>query len=324
MSIAYPNNLNRIPNGPVEKELFRWADYVELLCLSNPDGVISDADVYAMIRHGNDLQADTEQETVANLRANPSDKWESRLNDYYRILSYRKEFFGEAYPFELSGSNTLARNDSLTEKQYLYIFLLFASNLSYHSENQKILTDTFELVSLEAVKKIMPMQSEVHLFGTSRTNSRYTGDVFTRICRLASDLRARVLCEATHFSGNTAGDGGLDIVGWKPFEDPAPGMPVILSQCACSKDMWKSKQSAIHHTKWDNRLLLTTPFAPVMCVPFSFRKADGLWENSDDIEKTLLIDRDRIINLLDDDYAFFTDSEAYPLMVELAEKRLSA
>ena len=322
MSATYPDNLNRIPNGPVEKELFRWADYVELLCLSNPDGVVSDAEVYAMIRHGNDLQADTEQE---NSRAHTSDRWESRLNDYYRILSYRREFFDAAYPFELSGSNTLTRKALLTEKQYLYIFLLFASNLSYHRENQKILTDTFELVSLEAIKKIMPMQSEVHLFGTSRTDSRYAGDVYTRICRLGEDLRAQVLCNESHFSGNTAGDGGLDIVGWKPFKDQAPGMPVVLSQCACSKDMWKSKQSSIHHTKWDNRLLWTTPFSPVMCVPFSFRKATGLWENSDDIEKTLLIDRDRIINLLEEeDCTFFTGSEAYPLMVELAEKRLSA
>ncbi|MDR3560714.1 MAG: hypothetical protein P4N59_04640 [Negativicutes bacterium] len=315
----YPHNLTLIPNT-VEKWYFRWADYIELLCLSNVDGEISCRDLAAYVKTGVELVAEDDNEH--EIKPAITDKWERRISDFYSILAYRERTMGDFYPFSILEGNILTLKPTLSEKSYFYFFLLFASNTRYFLPYRDLLTKTFECVSEKVIAQILPPGMEVHVFGTSRTDGRYHGNTYERICQMARDIRADVLCKPHHFPGNRAGDGGIDIVAWYPLPDNAPGVPVVFSQCACSVDDWTTKQNEISHSIWEKRLKWTTPYSAFMLVPFSFRNAAGNWDNDDNIRRTLLLDRDRILLLLKDDFTFFVGSDAYRAVRELMNKKV--
>jgi hypothetical protein len=317
----YPSISTSIPGIAVTKEYFRWADYIELLCLSIDDNEISARDVEDIIKQGKDLAPDEED---AEEGVTPKqDKWEQRVRDYFRVLNYRCEgAMSEFYPFQLVQDNLLNLKPNLTDKHYFYLYLLFSSNLAYFKQYEPLFTTTFEEISKEVVKKILPDNSEVHIFGTSRAGNRYTGDLYARICQLGRDIRAEVICKPDNFAGAHGGDGGLDIVGWIPIPDGAPGIPVCFSQCACTAEKWVDKQSSISHEIWRTRYRSFSPYLPAIIVPFSFRRANGLWENDDKIHQALLIDRDRIIMLLNDDIGFFNGTDAYQATLDLSRLRI--
>ncbi|MDF2571143.1 MAG: hypothetical protein K0R55_2747 [Sporomusa sp.] len=303
---TYPSNLFRIPDHP-DKWHFRWADYWELLALSSPDNEFSAADFSPLIKPGRDIQLDSDESITQNEPSTLSDRWERRLNDFLSLLRYRMNYFADFYPFTIE-SETLTLKTNLSDKHYFYLYFLFASNLTYFQQQQTTLTNAFEDVALKVMSRILPSGTEVHIFGTSRQGGRYNGNTWQRVCQLADDLRTSIICSERAFQGNRSGDAGIDIVAWYPLPDAAPGIPVYFSQCACSVESWEEKQMSISRDKWDGRLRFLTPFSACMCIPFSFRDSTGMWDNDDSIVKTLLLDRDRIIALLYDDFAFSSSS----------------
>lgn len=323
---TYPANLNQLPSIPY-KEYSRWTDYVELLCLSNQDNEFSPRDLEPFIKQNTELapiEDNPDEKTLTKEEKSylsKWDKWEQRINDFFHILSYRCQDMANFYPFQLAKDHLLTLKPNLTDENYFYLYLLFASNLAYFHQHQDIFTKTFEDVSKHTIKKLLPVNAEVHIFGTSRTDQRYTGQLYERICKLGDDIRADVTCKQGNFAGARAGDAGLDIVAWFPM-DRASGIPVYFSQCACTSE-WDRKQFSVSRDKWESRFRWVTPFLPITLIPFSFRKADGLWENDDLISKTLLIDRNRIILLLRDDVNFFCNTNAYQIITDLARKKVA-
>lgn len=229
-----------------------------------------------------------------------TDKLELRIDTWFRHLPYRVEAFDSAYPFVLSRNHDRLRvKERLTQRQKLYLLFLLSSHLNYFAEHSTTFTSGFEAISLEALKKLLPINAEVHLFGKNAYHpGKYKGNIWSKINSLSTDLCGRVLASKEDFSPHNTGDRGLDLVAWVPFNDGNPNMVIMFGGCACSKDEWVQKQLSSSSEAWSNTVHIGTAPANVSFIPICFRRESGAWHNSNDIHQTILIDRVRLIGLL--------------------------
>lgn len=96
--------------------------------------------------------------------------------------------------------------------------------------------------------------------------------------------------------------------------DEASHIPVALAQCTCSYDEWINKQESINSDTWRTRIDPIAPFWRYMYVPFYCHNASGKFEQLTDIH-TCLIDRQRILCLLDLHHELFEQLESLQLQV---------
>lgn len=299
--LAFP--INKLESIPDTFESYVWADFIELLCLANIDGQLSKADLLDRVceRVDNLGEGDYSWQEDGELeRSDHTDKWIQRVNDWFKHLEYRQGAFANSYPFQLSDhSSVLNLKTSIKSAQKLYLLFLFASSLRHFSQQQRSkITSIFELVSLHALKTYLPEESNSYMFGTHPLNNdRYTGKKWNKINKLAADIHEQVLCRETDFEIADTGDGGLDLVAWHSFADSARGFLLLFGQCKCAQD-WVEGQAETSLDRWDKRISFTVPPVRMTFIPFCFRAVDGNWYKYDDVHKTILVDRVRLMQLL--------------------------
>ena len=313
------SNLESIPDT---REVHQWADYVELLCLANPDGLVSKADLLDRWAERTDvgesdvaaaLEPDEEPEEAEDTaemfgpvetgtvggRAAQHDRRVRMADDIFRHLTYRRATFGNAYPFEFTTGGALQRRENLTVRRKLYSFLLLASSLRYvRASARASITKGFEQLSASAMKSWLPKHAEVHVFGTSAgVNARYKGTLKAKLERLAKDLAETLLLSEDDFRRGDTGDAGADVVAWFSVGDANSGLVVFLAQATCQAD-WKDKQHESGHDAWRKVMTFTTLHNNVMFIPFCFRQPDGAWSWPRNIQGSILIDRVRLFWIL--------------------------
>lgn len=308
---SYLKQLQRVPK---EIETHNWADFVELLCLANIDGEVSEADVIDRVSlrqrdlaEGNlediedEKDLDSDEGDTATNRATISDRWELRLRDMFLILSMRSKLYKEFYPFAVSNKELQLRSKKPTSKQKLYVYLLLCSNLYLFPKRESgNLANAFEVLCADALRRILPERAEVHLFGqnpfnkSGEFNSKQT--LWDRMNKFAKAINESVSQKITeeHYPADNRGDEGLDIVAWIPTDDELPSKIVFLGQCACGKD-WINKQGQSSFDNWSNKIDLTNYSINNIFIPYCYRKADGGWHKPSEIRKTFLIDRKRLL-----------------------------
>lgn len=324
----YPESLEKSPEKLLE---YYWADYIELLCLANPDKMISKSDFVNRVKNrsndfndplADDIQIDLDfykdgpfQEEDADLSIN--DKWSNRTNDYFRFLIGRVNNFGESYPFEVSSDKKIfSLKTNFSDSQKLYIFFLFSSNLKYFSPKMtSIFTGSFEKICVEATKSYL-VGWDVHSFGVgAEVHSKYEGKLWKKITSLSEDLCGKLICDEKDFPSNNRGDGGLDIVAWKKFNDSQDGFPIIFGQCACTKE-WNIKQHSSNHERWGERIKTKSRPLNIIYVPICFRDASGQWYKKDEISNSILLDRLRLNEIVTNIESFQT-SNSYEVVDNL-------
>lgn len=265
-----------------------------------------------------EMQEEIDEENLPTPERN--DNRTRQVSDWFRHLRYREGVFGESYPFCLADDgDTLYVGESLSVKQKLYIFLLLASNNRYSRRHTNVLTSCFEVVSKEALKKLMPQGAEVHMFG-SKHHGRYTGTLWQKINKLAEDLNERVVAEERNFPPQNTGDGGLDVIGWVPTDDDLPSNLLVFGQCACTSD-WVNKQHSSGPAAWMGKIAFKAPPSNVAFIPYFFRSTDGMWHNSDKIHQSVLIDRLRLSRILQDAPIFNCSLPAFEVVEEVLRQR---
>lgn len=310
-------------------ENYKWADHIELLCLFAKDGVITAADIELMIDHEEDIYTVNSEEGSDYSQSEIDDSRELAVSDWFRIIKYRAEQFGNTYPFDLNeGNNIITRKSVMEDSHKLYISMLTSSNLRYFKYYSPRLTSSFERISADVLKAYLPANAEVHNFGAGSTNVRVSnkysrGSLYDRIIELATDLRWKPLVDRKNYGRRNNGDDGLDLVAWIPINDENSGMLVLFGQCACT-DNWTSKQHSSGTAKWGRRLDLTCDFVNTVFIPICFRDSAGFWHYPQEIEKSILFDRLRIIKILGPTYSDFASLPAHTAVGEilaLREKR---
>lgn len=285
---------------PSSSDLHLWADYIELLCLANIDKAISRADVLDRLQEEADLD-ETLNDTSDGPSLQPaakSDRRAQQADDWFSQLQYRSSVFGQAYPFYLSDDErTLYRQPRMTKRRKLYIFFLLSSSLSrINKKRWNDLTSAFEFASAAALRKLLPNSGRTYVFGTNKLNrsGRYSGKVWDKIQKLAGDLGETVVCSEDDFDARNTGDQGLDVVGWVPFADDAEGRLIVFGQCTCTPD-WAAKQHESSENAWSPIIHFTAPLNNMVFIPFCFRTSNGSWYNRVDIQRSILVDRLRLI-----------------------------
>lgn len=318
--------LDKLPDQP-KHDAFAWVDYLELLCLFNPDREITRADAIDRIRERKDLGegVDEGQDDEEKSKAELNDDDARRIDDLFRHLQYRAGAFKSFYPFSLSEDGDVLRTESaLTEKHKLYIFLLLASNTRYFISHMNVLTGSFEMISCEVLKKMMPAHAEVHVFGSNGFGgSRYTGNLWKKVNKLADDIREVVAAKEAEFPPSDRGDNGLDIVGWVPFGDEAPNLLLVFGQCACSMKEWVQKQNSSSASAWRPTLPLKAPPSNMAFIPFCYRAADGSWHRERKIHGTILVDRLRFVDVLSGNYVLIKRLPLYAVLKGILKQRES-
>lgn len=312
--MKYLRSLTKPPNSFGDTN--KWADYLEVLCLTSMDNIISADDIYDKL-YGD--KSDDESSTSTNeyetedgesdiveymveTSSEKSDVRQSKINDVFEFLVSRNSLFEDSYPFRVSlGPRYIKLNDNISFKQYSYLGLLISSNLDYFSYFKSDLTTNFELNSIFVFKKLFPENAKIEYFGKGAARSKIfsANKLIDRIKQLSEILQfplASVFDEAEIGQNNT-GDGGLDLVGWYDIADNNSGKIINFGQCACGKD-WFNKQFDISMSKWKNYLHPRHPILTTLITPSSFRKYDGSWFNNMKIYDCIIIDRSRFLKSL--------------------------
>lgn len=275
----------------------RWADYIELMCLR--DQIVTPSDLLD-IWGENDL--DNELDRGGEDHLLKSNETEGYIINYFELLKYRQSMCGDYYPFYIDNELCLSCEDSFTDKQKQYIFLLVCSSI-YFMEKTDLhkYTRMFERYCKTIMTMLVPENSIVEIFGTSRdTDALFSGkSLRQRIEAIAKHLHlntTKTFDNTPRFDKSKGGDGGIDIVTFLPI-DKAQYIPFAFGQCTCSYDKWKDKQNSISFDDWTRFLEPLAPYPEFMFVPFPYQNKTGLFDDATSI-RSFLIDRLRIICLL--------------------------
>lgn len=330
------SNRRKPPTQSRLKGAHLWVDWVELVALANPDGLLARADIADLLSERRDLVSDEPQDggdqkasddlfededfdtafllqPTTGARAPgtfdpqlPGANDEVNYGDWFSHMVYRQEAFGTHYPFTLSGDRVRVRTDIEDHDEcLLYVFLLLASNLRCISSKDRLYwTERFEVVCTSAVRAALPLAC-VHMFGVNSLNTgRYTGSAEGRIRKAAEDLGESVTGTfeaATKTRTGTdltrPGDGGIDILAWLPMGDFQNRRLTILGQCGCDQD-WKPKQLEAHPVFSGNYIDFRTKPVAMFFTPQCYRSPGGEWANPMVISEVVFIDRLRLVRML--------------------------
>lgn len=317
------HELGRLPR---RKAGHHWADYVELLTLANIDGEFSQADLLerwaerddlgedlpdlgAEVEEDGDGPIDPPQAQAGEARAARHERLHRLALDVFSHFAYRAGQFGGAYPFKLqaaTGKLLERRVEPDNIQQNIYVFLLLASNLRYiRVGTRKHLTQNFERLTAEVLRRWLPNEAEIHIFGTTSgddptgaSEGRYSGKLWAKLERLANDLGEQLLLSEEDFAKGDSGDLGLDTVAWLPMGDRESGLPVWFAQATCEAE-WKHKQ---HESggNWRAYLQESAPRGNLLFIPYCFRQPTGTWYDRKWPTAAVIIDRARLVWLLRD------------------------
>ncbi len=305
-----------------------WADYIELFTLLHPDRKLSVETIKDRLLDENDndqKKALKQINSVAKKVITPeidriaNDQFESDNDpeDEERIktaligvidyMKCRKSIDSTYYPFTIDNRYSIQLSGTLTDKNKVYIILLICSliriikrdgghayRITHHFES--LCKHPFELLSPAAAKK--------EFFGAGGYESERpqpaTQTFYNKVRDLANNLRLHLHPNFTPQNAgvNNVGDGGLDWVAWMPFADNLDSIPTFFAQCACGND-WDDKLFDANKAKWNQFILFNYEYKLYHFIPKSFRDLNNRWLNPTKIHSAILIDRFRLIELLE-------------------------
>ena len=204
-----------------------------------------------------------------------------------------------SYPFTSSGG-AIERNiviDSL-----LYEFLLwlsFPQSPVRREREYRAIDRYFDRLVLKAMKAKFGSRAQGVRFGTPASDGRPTGfpDAIGWLSQLIK------LEEGTEPRNPAKNDAGVDVLVWIPFADGRADFITVLAQCTVRED-WEAKAIEIAGTvgAWRGWLDFGRDPLTALAVPFAVSRTHP---RAGEIRRTLnlLLDRIRLLELLDDVYA---------------------
>lgn len=284
--------INEIPKWSFGRELNRWCDYAELCCLNGLDKMITKDDVLSLLSVAED---DSGQES----HSSNYDNLVANIDAMFEQINFRSKEIPLFYPFDYV-EGCLCVKEEFSKNMIQYIFLLIASNLTFLDKSSSaMIAKDFEEYCKNIFKFLVSEDSEIYIFGTARNNSLFTGNLRTRIEKLAECFGAqttKTFDEDSQFDV-AGGDEGIDLVAFNKL-DNATHIPIALGQCTCSYSKWEIKQEEINQDAWTQKIMPLAPFGKFMFVSFFCRDATGKFENPTTIT-TCLIDRLRILKVIE-------------------------
>jgi hypothetical protein len=317
MATVFPisEKIKQVPDSHYKSDDNKWADYIEMLCLFNESQMLTLDELLDRIQDTTDGKPENvlgkrakairspipeDPMDIGSDHAATQDEAKSILSEKFNFLEARAAIFGDFYPFEVTGNDTLSLIKTKSNKRKVYLILLISSNLDYAQEVMHPLTSRFEGFSLEVLKSLMAPNATVQYFGTGGGfASPFSGNLWNRIKQLAGFLKLHLTAECTeeNIGLRNQGDSGLDLVAWDDMRDEQSNFPIFFAQCGCGKN-WVDKQVEPSSFNWSSFLQLKNEPVAMMIIPHSYRSIDASWFNPLKIKKVVLLDRLRLLNSL--------------------------
>lgn len=295
------------PNTP---HLF--ADLAELVLLVGYNGrtALHKNDLEGVIERGTispeeldqEAEAEAEADAMEQTDAEKNSRRERQLEDVLTHLSYRAQALREYYPFDINGEEISVKNP-LTDKHRIYKLLLACSRLRSFNEagiRQKW-AKAFTNISKIAMAGLLPSYAAVRIFDANSDDrvNYYSTDLRQALKKLGQDLRVIKVNEEECNKAGPAGDAGLDLVAAVDFDDGAATAFALLGQCGAQETEWPKKTLEAHSMRYRNYFQMQFDYPGVMFTPVCYRTADGEWVDNQNANGILLVDRVRILKLLD-------------------------
>lgn len=305
-----------------------WADYIELLAMLHPDRKLSIETIKDRLLDENDdnvkkalRQINTMSKKVitANIDKIAEDQFEDDNDpeDEQKIktaiigvvdyLKCRKSIISDYYPFEIDNRYSISLKKELNNKHKIYIILLISSLIRVITRKDGFsyrITHRFENLCEYPFSLLIPQLATKQFFGaggSTEEGNEPIGQLFyDKVKSLANNLHLPLHPDFTHQSAgiHNVGDGGLDWVAWMPFADNLDMLPTYFAQCACGTD-WEDKLFDANKSKWAQFILFSYDYQLFHFIPKSYRELDNKWLNKTKLHSVILIDRFRIIELLE-------------------------
>ncbi|QPL45028.1 hypothetical protein IT895_12575 [Halomonas sp. A40-4] len=285
-----------------------YADLVELLAVYDylGKGELHKNDVVSLA-NGLPVVADEFDETIDEDEVPFSDALkyeirESKIEDLWTQMSYRCTSFSESYPFEIDGDRIIINTDWSSSKHRVYRFLLAASRLrSFHRSSRSKWAKVFANISALALESLLPTHADVKIFDANSEDRR---DFYGTNCREALVRLGEQICvQDINRRGidklHSSGDAGIDLVGVVSFDDNASGSHVVFGQCGAQEREWPNKILEAHPISFRSYFTLLHDTVTTMFTPVTYRMANGDWVNDRHVSGALVLDRLRILTLLD-------------------------
>lgn len=226
--------------------------------------------------------------------------WSEQVcEDIWSQLEYRQGHLRCAYPFVVEG-DTIYLKPEQEELHYVYKLLLATSRLrSFPKQSgfRQKWAKSFAEVSRFAFSAMLPDYATCKVFDANSDDRKnyYGTNLRDAIKVLARDIKAELRNEEEI---ETSGDLGIDLVGHIPFSDDAESIPVWLGQCGAQEEYWPDKKLEAHPLNHRAHLSSLNDWQCAMFTPICYRSASGEWIKKRDASGNILIDRIRIMELV--------------------------
>ena len=218
-----------------------------------------------------------------------------------REIGRRRRYCASAYPFEQEDSG-VKYTQSKEGTPYLFMLCISVSR-PYRDEHRQSDTDQlFDSLVLDALKKYLGTGSDGVRFGAPASGKR-PPNFRDGIYWLAQKMN---LPTGRGSPRKTAGDGGLDVIVWRPFRDRRSGYLVLLAQCTVQRD-WVSKAKDLTEDIWRGWIDLGKDPHLILAIPFVIQRNYDKWDDLRRLVHTLL-DRLRLAELLENANLQSTDN----------------
>jgi len=292
------------PNTP---HLF--ADLVELFVLISPNTpkAFYKSNIATLIKQGEihteELDEVLEYEQEAENHADVSDRLSQQADDIWSQIEYRENAFQDFYPFKVESNCLKLKDDDFSDAQKLYILMLTCSRLrSFDRESgvRQYWAKSFTNLSKEAMVGLTPIGSDVKIFDANSDDRRnyYGTNLRQALVKLGEDLSVINILEDECNKEPSSGDGGLDIVAIYNFKDNAVASHAIFGQCGAQETEWPKKTLEATPEVFSHLFQFQVYPSAVMFTPVCYRNSDGSWVRNRETNKVLLLDRYRILNLI--------------------------
>ncbi|GAB2592226.1 hypothetical protein [Microlunatus antarcticus] len=215
-----------------------------------------------------------------------------RLTAGLREMSRRASLLGSRYPFKIHGEYAVRSENHATGSTYALLTLLSPGNpvreyLGAVPDDGSAVH--FESVVVDAVKSIWGVNGRALRFGWPSDVGR-PPEFDLAIQWLAQQIGVPV---GLGYRQPRRKDGGVDVVGWRPFPDRRSGFPVLLVQCTLQENL-VAKGLDIDRRLWSSWLAMDVDPETALATPAALT-VGPVWDEL--ALKYMVLDRLRLVGL---------------------------
>ena len=275
------------------------ADLCEIISyFENSEVSRADIETFLFEKGGVGLLTDLNLDNLDSAETN--ERFQALSEDVFRHLNYRVKAFGTYYPFAID-RDILVPMDETTPRHKIYAALLAFSRMKMFSPPERDrFARCFEELCLQAALGFASNWEVVHFGAGGPDRRRLGGKLKKALLHLSDILRDRPSHdEINALKEQNTGDGGLDIVIYRKWSDPARSVPCYFAQCAAQQLTWPEKKYEANPLNFDNYITFFHKPGVILFIPLCYRGEDGQWINNDG-HHTILVDRKRLLDLIEE------------------------